>query len=72
MSPGGHRPVAASVFAEQLARFLVDEMQPGARKADYRGIGMGLVPARHFRKPMLHIGPQNRTFEKNMATHPPN
>jgi len=69
LCPDGHRLVTASILAEQLAGFLVDEVQPRAGEADQRGIGIRLVLARNVRQPMLHVGAQPRAFEKDMSTH---
>jgi hypothetical protein len=66
----GTRPLAASVLAEKLPGFLVDEMKPGAGEADDGRIriGIGFV-RRGVRKPMLHVRAQPRAFEKDMAAH---
>lgn len=60
----------ASVLAEKLAGFLVDEMKPGAGEADDRHIGVGLAFRGGFRKPMLNVGAQLGAFEENMTAHP--
>jgi len=57
-----------SVLSEELAGFLVDEMQPRAGEADHRDIGIGLVLRRGRRKPMLHRGAQARAFEENVTS----
>jgi hypothetical protein len=72
LCPGGHRPVTASIFAEQFAGLLVDEMQTGAGEANHRRIGIGLVARRYFRKPVLHVGAQMWAFENKMTAHPRN
>jgi hypothetical protein len=61
----------ASVFAEEFAGFLVDEMQPGAGETDDGRIGIGtrFVLRRGVRKPMLHIRAQSWAFEKDMSAH---
>jgi hypothetical protein len=66
----GTRPLAASVLAEKLPGFLVDEMKPGAGETDDGriGIGIGLV-WRGVREPMLHIRAQPGAFEKDMSAH---
>jgi hypothetical protein len=60
----------ASIFAQKLPGFLVDEMKPGAGETDDGriGIGIGLV-WRGVREPMLHIRAQPRAFEKDMSPH---
>ena len=60
---------AASILAEEFASLLVDEMQPGAGKANDRRIGIGLVRRRDLRQPMLHLGAKPRASEKDMAIH---
>ena len=60
----------ALLFAQKLAGFLVDEMQPGAGEAGHGNVGIGLVFRRGVRKPMLHVGAQLRAFEEDMAAHP--
>jgi hypothetical protein len=61
----------ASVFAEEFAGFLVDEMQPGAGETDDGRIGIGtrFVLRRGVRKPMLHVRAQSWAFEKDMSAH---
>ena len=56
-----------SVLAEELPGFLVDEMKPGAGKANdgHIGIGIGLVLRRGLGKPMLHVRAQPWAFEKD-------
>ena len=60
-----------SVLAEELPGFLVDEMKPGAGKANdgHIGIGIGLVLRRGLGKPMLHVRAQPWAFEKDMSAH---
>jgi hypothetical protein len=67
---------SASFLAQELSGFLVDEMKPGAGEADdghigtgTSGIGTGLVLRRGRRKPMLYVGAQPWTFEKDMSAH---
>jgi hypothetical protein len=66
-----------SLVAEEFSGFLVDEMKPRAGETDdgqigigTGGIGTGLV-RRGRRKPMLHVGAQPWTFEKDMSAHTP-
>jgi len=61
--------VAVSLLAQELAGFLVDEMKPGAGEADDAHMRVGLVLRRGRRKPMLHVGTQPWTFEKDMSAH---
>jgi hypothetical protein len=68
-------PSSASFLAQEFSGFLVDEMKPGVGEADdgrigigTGGIGTGLV-RRGRRKPMLYVGAQPRTFEKDMSAH---
>jgi hypothetical protein len=68
---------SASLVAEEFSGFLLDEMKPGAGEADdghigigTGGIGTGLVLRRDRWKPMLHVGAQPWTFEKDMSAHP--
>ncbi len=67
---------SASFLAQEFSGFLVDEMKPGAGEADdghigigTAGIGTGLVLWRGRRKPMLYVGAQPWTFEKDMSAH---
>ena len=60
---------AALVLAEQFAGFPVDEMEPGAGKANHRRIGIGFVRCRDFWQPMLHGGAQSRAFKQDMSVH---
>ena len=74
-------PSSASFLAQEFSGFLVDEMKPGAGEADdghigirtggigTGGIGTGLVLRRGRRKPMLYVGAQPWTFEKDMSAH---
>ena len=69
-------PSSASFLAQEFSGFLVDEMKPGAGEADdghigirTGGIGTGLVLRRRRRKPMLYVGAQPWTFEKDMSAH---
>jgi hypothetical protein len=69
-------PISASLVAQEFSGFLVDEMKPGAGETDdghigigTGGIGTGLVLRRGRRKPMLYVGAQPRTFEKDVSAH---
>ena len=60
---------AALVLSEQFAGFPVDEMEPGASKANHRRIGIGFVRCRDFWQPMLHGGAQSRAFKQDVSVH---
>ena len=69
-------PSSALFLAQEFSGFPVDEMKPGAGEADdghigmgTGGIGTGLVLRRGRRKPMLYVGAQPWTFEKDMSAH---
>ena len=61
--------MGGSLFAEQFAAILVNEMQPGAGETDERLIGIRVVGWRDFRQPMLHGGAEARACEKDVSTH---
>ena len=69
MSALAHYRLPASLLAEELPGFFVDEMKPGAGEADDGHMGIGLVLRRGIRKPMLYVRAQPWAFEKDMPAH---